>query len=80
MNRDQYFAVGWFFFVLMIILIWFHMTFWIAPDFGTLSSEIDVGNMYYTIKFAIISVIIFPVCFSLFILFQILGLLEPKKK
>ena len=78
MNRNQYFAVSWFFLALGILLIWFHTTFWIGPGFGISDSELDMRSMYHTIKFAIISIII-NLCFPLFILFQILGRLEPKK-
>ena len=79
MNRKQYFVISWFFLALMIILIYFHTTSWIGPGFGTSDSEIVMSSMYHTLKFAIISVII-TLCFPLFVLFQILGWLEPKKQ
>lgn len=72
MNRKQYFVISWFFLVLMILLIFFHTRFYLLPY------SVLTPSTYTIIKFALISVII-HLLFPLFILFQILGWLEPKK-
>lgn len=69
MNRKQYFAVSWFFFVLMFFLMWFQATYFYP----------SLGAQYQLMKSAIVSVIIL-LCFPLFFLFQILALLEPKNE
>lgn len=43
-----------------------------------LSADLTSGTMYVTIKYAFFSVMIY-LSFPLFVLFQILGRLEPKK-
>jgi len=78
MNRKQYFVVSWFFFVLMFILMKLHITFWLSQSLSFLGSDLSVGMAYTTTKWAIFSVMIY-LCFPLFVLFQILAWLEPKK-
>lgn len=68
MNRNQYFALSWFFFVLMFILIWIH---------GLGCWGLYYASSYTITKCAIFSVMIY-LCFPLFILFQILGWLKKK--
>jgi len=81
MNRNQYFAISWFCLILMFLLIAYHTFIWqgIYASSSFSSNDLSVGATYVTIKFAIFSVII-TLLFPLFILFRILGWLEPKKK
>lgn len=81
MNRNQYFVLSWFFLGLMCLLIGIHSTTWqgIYASTSISSSELTVGTAYVTMKYALFSVIIY-LCFPLFVLFQILAWLEPKKK
>ncbi len=81
MNRKQYFAISWFFMVLMFFLIWLHTTFFLSVSMNLMASTSNLTpySIYFGVKWALISVMII-LSFSLFILFQILGWLEPKKK
>jgi len=69
MNRIQWFATSWFFFILMFYLMWFQATYFYP--------NLEIPYQYT--KSAIVSGMIL-LCFPLFILFQVLGWLEIKKK
>lgn len=81
MNRKQYFAVSWFFWVLMIILMWLHTTFFLSMSTSliTSTSNVNTYGIYYGVKWALISFMIY-LSFPLFVLFQILGWLKPKNE
>ena len=81
MNRKQYFAVSWFFLALMFLLIWWHMNV-MMPTLGIfngISGSISAGGVYQAVKTALVFTMIL-LCFPLFVLFQLLAWLEPKKK
>ena len=76
MNRKQYFAVGWFFFILQFFLMWFQSNF-LGPNLFIFEELLTPGAYYQLTKSAIVSCMII-LCFPLFILFQILGYYEKK--
>ena len=81
MNRIQWFVMSWFFFILGFYLIWIHTNL-LMPTlslFNTISGSISAGGVYQSMKTALVYVMIL-ICYPLFILFQILGWLEFKKK
>lgn len=82
MNRKQYFVISWFFLALMFILMALHTLFFLSNT-QTLMQAKDISissyDIYYNVKWAIIAVVIY-LCFPLFILFQILGWMESKKR
>lgn len=64
----------------MIVLIYFHSTSFLSISNSLMQDETAGAYEVYSVtKWAIISVMIY-LCFPLFVLFQILGWLEPKKK
>ena len=75
MNRNQYFAISWFFLVLMFLLIFLHTKFFLEPS---LIFSSDSLSIYSNIKWAIVSIMIY-LCFPLFVLFQILAWLKKKE-
>jgi len=79
MNRNQYFATSWFFMALAIFLICLHTTLFLSVYDVLNSGSLIPYDIYYNMKWALVAVVI-TLCFPLFILFQILGWLEPKKK
>ena len=81
MNRNQYFAISWFFFILMFILIGILSFSQSIEGFTSAISERTVSptDVYFQVRNAIFDVLIY-LSFPLFILFQILAWLEPKKK
>ncbi len=77
MNRKQYFAVSWFFFVLMFFLMWFQLNY-LQPSIFLFDDVLSSGAYYQLTKSAIVSAMII-ITLPLFALFQILAWLEPKK-
>lgn len=75
MNRNQYFAISWFFLGLMFLLIFLHTKFFLEPS---LIFNSDSLSIYSNIKWAIVSIMIY-LCFPLFVLFQILAWLKKKE-
>ena len=75
MNRNQYFAISWFFFVLMFLLILLHTKFFLEPSLIFNPNSLSI---YSNIKWAIVSIMIY-LSFPLSVLFQILAWLEKKE-
>ena len=81
MNRKQYFAVSWFFLILMFILMGFLSFSQSIEGFPSMMGRegISPADIYFQVRNAIFDVMVY-LSFPLFVLFQILGWLEPKKK
>jgi len=78
MNRNQYSVVSWFFLVLFFFLMWYQLKY-LQPSWFIAGGILGPGAYYQLAKSAITSSMMI-LCFPLFILFQILAWLEPKKK
>lgn len=77
MNRKQYFAVSWCFLVFGIFLIYWDMAFNQIMIYGI--GTISAGGVHFAVFDAFIDMTII-LSYFLFVVFQILGWLEPKKK
>ena len=77
MNKKQYYAVGWFFFILQFFLIWFQSTF-LVPSIALVTDVLTPSAYYQLTKSAIASSMII-LCMPFAILFWVLAYLENKK-
>lgn len=77
MNRKQYFAVGWCFLAFGFFLIYYDLTFMNLGVYGL--GSLTAGAIHFAIKDAFIDVMII-LSYFLFVVFQILGWLEGRKK
>jgi len=77
MNKNQYSALSWSFFVFGFILIYFHL---ITPvPFGGIEGSTSPYHTYLAVKSALLFAMIF-ISYFLGVVFQIIGWLEPKEK
>jgi len=79
MDRRQYLAISWFFLILAVIFLITHQFFFGLTSPSILKESLTPYDIYHNVRLAMINVI-GMVYLSLFILFQILGRLEPKRK
>jgi len=77
MNRKQYFAVGWCFLALGFFLIYWDMAFNQIMIYGT--GTISAAGVHFAVFDALMDMSII-ISYFLFVVFQILGWLEGKKK